>query len=462
MARRSKKRRNTTTHPGVKLVFREWPVGHRKYPSGGAMWFARWADPVTGKWREKSLDSEDGCSTAEGRVAWAENKSAELELERQAIQAQRQAIKEGRPPTGPTNLAEATEKFLERCRGECRPATVRRYETSVTKFKAWSAGAGLRQVEELTPPGLAAFRDWLGSQPSHKAKKGGPKGAKRPVGKPSPATYNADLAAVRAMLNHWRRLGLLPRCSSDSIRDSLQRFRTKRPRPPFLREPAIRQLLEAALRHDRETFVMTRTEKAEGHAGVTARYQPLAPLVLFSLLGGTRLGEAITLTWDRVHLDAQGGDGEVIVLAERAKTGIERTIVFDVTPSLRELLANLRLAAGGEDPVFGLTDYAAGQGMQRLVRNFGAPKGCTWKNPRATCGTYLSNAPGIYGAASCFHSARRLGHSVAIAERNYLGVVKVPTDARTLEEAMAIEDLAREIVARAGGNAEDDRASTLA
>lgn len=35
--------------------------------------------------------------------------------------------------------------------------------------------------------------------------------------------------------------------------------------------------------------------------------------------------------------------------------------------------------------------------------------------------TYLTNAPGTYGAASVYHSAQQLGHSVRIAEAYHLG-----------------------------------------
>ena len=68
------------------------------------------------------------------------------------------------------------------------------------------------------------------------------------------------------------------------------------------------------------------------------------------------------------------------------------------------------------------------------------------------CGTFLTNAPGIFGAASAYRSARQLGHSVAIAERHYLGLLRgIPREAHTLDEAMGIEDLLDEIVARASG-----------
>jgi hypothetical protein len=85
---------------------------------------------------------------------------------------------------------------------------------------------------------------------------------------------------------------------------------------------------------------------------------------------------------------------------------------------------------------------------RRLVKPYGAPR-FSWQNLRQTTGTFLTNAPGIFGAASAFMSARQLGHSVAIAEKHYLGVVRgIAREARTLEQAMQIEDLARVVIER--------------
>ena len=70
---------------------------------------------------------------------------------------------------------------------------------------------------------------------------------------------------------------------------------------------------------------------------------------------------------------------------------------------------------------------------------------------RRSCGSYLTCAPAIYGAASAFMSARRLGHGVAVAEKNYLGSVKdISPEAKTLEQAMGIEAQVEEILQRAG------------
>ena len=47
--------------------------------------------------------------------------------------------------------------------------------------------------------------------------------------------------------------------------------------------------------------------------------------------------------------------------------------------------------------------------------------------------------------------ARLLGHSMTVAEKHYLGVVRgIPREARTLEAAMQIEDVTRQVVEAAG------------
>jgi len=127
------------------------------------------------------------------------------------------------------------------------------------------------------------------------------------------------------------------------------------------------------------------------------------------------------------------------------KTGEGRRIDLSVTPSLRSMLAAMKLRSGGSRYVFRgtapVSQAEAKSAQDRLIKHFGAPK-FNWQELRRTCGTYLTCAPGIYGAASAFLSAKRLGHSVVVAERHYAGAVTdVPTTATTLEEALDIADL---------------------
>ena len=47
-----------------------------------------------------------------------------------------------------------------------------------------------------------------------------------------------------------------------------------------------------------------------------------------------------------------------------------------------------------------------------------------WKRLRTTCATTLVNASGIFASAAPFRESKQLGHSVAVAEKFYLGVVR--------------------------------------
>ena len=183
---------------------------------------------------------------------------------------------------------------------------------------------------------------------------------------------------------------------------------------------------------------------------------PIAPFVAFVLLSGCRVGEAESLAWSFVDLEALDNEGrrvgEINLPASATKTKRARTIGLEVCPSLQSLLATLKLQAGSSSGpyVFGrkapMPHTAVEAARKRLVRSYGAPK-FSWQNLRQTAGTFLTNAPGIYGAASVFMSARQIGHTVAVAERHYLGVVRgIPREARTLEAAMQIEDVMMRVI----------------
>jgi hypothetical protein len=108
----------------------------------------------------------------------------------------------------------------------------------------------------------------------------------------------------------------------------------------------------------------------------------------------------------------------------------------------------MHLKGGGKGSVFGVTRGEAKTAEKRLREEYGAPAGCNFQALRRTCGTYLTNAPGIFGAASAYRSAKQLGHSVAVAERHYLDVMRgIPREARTLEAAMQIEKHMARVVA---------------
>ena len=172
--------------------------------------------------------------------------------------------------------------------------------------------------------------------------------------------------------------------------------------------------------------------------------------MLYILLTGCRLGEALRVTWESIDLD----DGEIHIGTE-SKTGKPRDIDIAPSPALARLLAAQRLRTGGKGSVWRLTEGEAETAMQRLRREYGAPLTFTFQICRVTCQSYLASAPSIYAAASIFLAARRGGHSVAVCEKHYAGAVKnVSPEARTIEAAMQIETEAAEVIASIAAPAE--------
>lgn len=443
MAKR--KQRIRSPHPGVYLK--------RRKLKGRVSWRARYFDPDKRKEVYETLDAASYASV-EARVDWAKKKSKELAR-------RRDEIGEGIPRRTRTPVGTAVDDFLKTW--EERPTgskkTVATYRQGVNRFRTWAEQNSVPVTENLTTADLEAFREYLSTRGRRVAVSNKKRGAKEDSAKPqSPFSINRDLRSVKVMLNHWRRKRKLPYLSRDDIADSLKAVDTPRNPPDFLSAAKCKTLLEAALRHDGEMFEVTRDEHAGLRTpGSTPKYEPIAPFVSFVLLTGCRVGEAENLLWDRVELDAtdQSGNkiGEIRLRAEDTKTKRARRIGLEVCPSVRSLLTALKLRAGSDPFVFGGPEPRSHDQVEaarkRLTDEHGAPS-FSWQNLRQTAGTFLTNAPGIYGAASAFMSARQLGHSVAVAERHYLDVHRgIPKEARNLEEAFQIKDVMEQIVERA-------------
>lgn len=423
-----------SSHPGVVLA-------GRRNPSGEVVWRARYTDPDTGRRVWETL--ERSLSTREARRAWAIQKSHALSLRRAALAS-------GAPLRTETPLDGAVDGFYEACRNRIADSTIQTYRRGIELLRHWAHRLGIVNTEDLTPPRLRAFRETVIAAHKCVVNPGSKRGARRmSAAKRSPATTNTELKAVAILMNHWRRLGLVPQLHSDTISDALEPLRVSFEQPNFMAPAALQGLLEAALRHDADTFLETREEHAgERTAGTTRRFPPIAPFVAYLLLTGCRRGEALAVQWSDADLDAldhQGKKvGEIRLSARTTKTRRARTIGLEVSPALRRMLASMKLRAGRDAVyVFGAsgpyTVEFVEAARKRLVREYGAPA-FNWQLLRSTCATYLTCSSGIWGSATVFLSARQLGHAVAVAERHYLGVHRgIPRHARTLEAAMQIQ-----------------------
>lgn len=441
-----KKRRIRSPHPGVVLK-------QRNLPSGASAWRARFDDPDTGREVYVTLDPI-ALSTAEARRLWAIRKSKALAKRRMELDA-------GAPIKSQTPMTDAIDAYVVDAKHRLRASTLRTYRhQGLDQFRRWVAARNLTHVEALTQPLLSELRATLIAGGRGVVRKGARRGARETSSSKRAATStNTYFKNIKTLLNHLRERGLLPALSKDAIADALKPLPIPREEPEYLAPAQLQNLLEAAQRHDEAMFVETRAE----HRGVlpkgsTRRYEPIASFAAFLLLTGCRRGEALGLTWADVDLDAIDAQGRVVgeirLRAANTKTHRARTIGLEVSPSLRALLATMKLRAardansrwvfGGDQPY---TVDAVEGARRRLVSEYGAPK-FAWQMLRSTCATYLTNAPGIFGAATVFMSARQLGHSVMVAERHYLGVHRgIPKDAHTLENAMQIEPQMRELAA---------------
>ena len=416
----------------------------RQLPSGSTTWRARYIDPDTRKPVRVALPSD--CTTEEQRAAWAIEKAKELEKRRRELDA-------GAATKKNMGLDEAVARFYED-NATLRPQTLRAYRLGTDAMLTWMRQHRIELADELRGEHLKALRGWLANKPLMRQEKGNAKNrAHVPTSTARSAyTVNRELAPIKTCLEHLRQLGLVPLLSRDAILDNLKRVKTPRPVPEYLRTSELKRLFEAALRHDAETFDLTRDEKGRGlDQGSSPRFDPILPYLAVVLLTGMRADEACSLRWSAVDLEAEPA-GTITLRPAEVKTKQGRMIDLAVSSVLQELLAAMKLRTPRSVYVFGdrveeadrpATTYDKVEAARRRLKKvYGAPS-FSWQQLRVTCGTYLANAPGIFGAASAYREARQLGHSVTVAEKHYLGVVHVNSTARTLEAAMGIESVAR-------------------
>jgi integrase len=427
------RRRPRSKHPGVKFK-------KRVLPSGAVSVRAVYNDPDTGLDVYVTLDPT-ALGSAEARREWAVRKS-------RSIAKRRMELEDGAPRATGKPLKDALDAYLS-ANTRLRPGTLGLYQQMIAKVLAWAKSERLVSVDDFTKPKLASLRHRIVVEPLRTRAAGGRRGEMRGTDKTrSPHTVNSELRRLGTILRYLHENDFLPKLSEQDLRRGLKRVPAPRERPDYLKSAAIRALLEAALQHDAEVFEATREEHAGRRSkGSTHKYEPIAPFIALLLLSGMRLSEGLDLTWGEVDFHALNDDGEKVgeihLGGADNKTHRARTVDLEVSPALRDLLAAMHgHGRARRGSAFDLTEGVADAAAKRLKEHYRAPEGFTFQALRRTCGTFLTNAYGIFGAASAYRSAKQLGHSVQVAERNYVGLERgIPRSARTVEAAMQIEDL---------------------
>jgi integrase len=434
MSRRQQYRRGRSPHPGVKLKAREL--------AGRIAYRAIYVDPDSERDVYETLEEKDA-RTIETRKAWAIDKSKDLAKRRQQLD-------DGAPRASGKKISEAIGAYFE-AHPQLRPRTVATYRNATNKFEAWAERAKVASVDELTRARLLDFRKHLITQPKHASVKNGKRGEMTTTSETRGAVViNQELRSVGTVLRYLYELDLFARLDFDDLRRGLKKLKAAIDPPEFLSTAECGQLMRAAIAHDAATFVETRAEHAgDGRKsiGTTRRHPPIAPFTATVLLSGMRVGEALALRWSYLVLDTVDADGkldgEIRLPSEVTKTKQGRKVRLGVCPLLRELLAHMQTSAGDNEFVFGgdseLARDVVEAARKRLIKNYGAPRSMSWQKLRSTCATVSSNAQSIWGDSAAFASAKRLGHSIVVAESRYTGQTSVARAARTLEAAMGIE-----------------------
>ncbi|MCF6228548.1 MAG: tyrosine-type recombinase/integrase [Planctomycetes bacterium] len=451
----AKTKKKAVKYPGIEIRYRE-----RKQ---GPVYLARWVEPLTLKRVEVSLKRFD-ITSLDAAKGWASDRSKKLMIERAEVAKlaadpvlRRKKTRE--KERAEKAIEEALKAYFDARGFELKASTIEAYEQGTKPFVLWCHRNRRTAIGGLDGPDLSEFRNWFIGLRKTESKKGKAAGRGSKVEskeKRSNAQVNKCLNSLRVVLNELRRMGFTPHLTSDDIRDSLKYVPRSNPLPLVLRndsqtgENQIQMLLDAAHAHDATAFEMTRAEKAEydnqkraakgkepsGVLGSTKKYQPIAPFIRFVLLTGCRLHEAADLPWSEVDVGAK----ELRLDAERIKTRAGRIVPLDMCPSIIDLLKKLKPASPKSKYVFGpMRKGVANAAKKRLMKDFEAPY-FTWQMLRRCAGTYHINASGVPGH-ELKQVANRLGHGIVVADKNYWGVVRIPPEAQTLEQAMGIYSL---------------------
>jgi integrase len=392
-------------------------------PSGRHGWRVEWRDPDTGKIRRRTIPAELA-RTKSGRERFRAH--VEREANERRIDLDRGATRKSG-----TAIADAVERYY----AQADLANETSYRLATGHLVEWYERAGVGSCDDLDAGTVWRWREHLIAG----RKKNGERRAK--------STIDTRLRKAGTALLYMHRAKLLPKISRDEIAEACAKTKTRtRERPKPILEPAeLRDLFAALELHDADTYGEVRAEHGvKGTPGRPRRFDPLAPFFAFALLTGMRREELLGLTWKDVTLK---GDGSIDVHEGIAKAGRPRTLWLDKTPAARRLLATRKLQAGSKGPVWPFSEDEVNQALKRLRKKYGAPDHFDLKALRRTTATYLTNAPGIYDAASIYHSTEQLGHSIETAKKHYLGRVRnISPEARDLETALEINDEVAHVV----------------
>lgn len=395
--RRYKGRRNP--HLGVTIV----------RPSAGQVAFRlRWKSPDTGRFVFRKLSDQEARSEDTRRDAairqWQELQDRKLQLNTGAEKY----------TAGDTLIRAAIEGYFTGPATRLAARTQQGYRSRISAFLAWleTPAVNVRKCGQVNARLLRAYR-------SHVIARNTLDGTKRRV---SDATVNAAMWACGAVLGELAKGQEIPMTAS-AVTEALETVKDRSEKKDFLRPAQLRAILAACIAYDADTSIRS---EIRGRMYAT---------ILLVMLTGMRSQEALRLEWRDIGEDPDGRPC-IHVRREIAKNGRARRIYLAHSPLLAHLVGNRRGRADNAR-VVGVARSVLATARYTIAAKLGLAFDC--KVFRRTCGTFLTCAPNIFGAAAPYMSAQQLGHTVEVAQKNYLGLVQVDRAHTTTEAAMDLQ-----------------------
>jgi integrase len=443
LAKREKPRgysaRAAREHPGV-TISEETRQGEKRF-------LLRWREVLPGGRRGKrkacyAVDAKGALATSRSKAhAHAVTKSAELKAELKSLENLAPSA-EFKPDATWSELVAAHAKYLER-KGRGRK-TITSYGQVDAFLNSWRSRPALPKQLQLAD--LEAFGQHVAAHKKQRGESGN--GQNAHDDKLSPHSVRTILVHLKGILNFGRKRMKCVRLDGETIAEGLQPPVKAFVRPVALPSSKLRQILDAAKKHNDGTMF---------------------PLLTFLMLTGCRLGEAETVRWTPSKPGAAESwidfDGGRVVIYAR-KTSRQRVIPFEKRPALRTLLECLRdfsdterlpFVFGGKLPlalrdkreVEMMADDGAkvvGKSGKAALYAVRAQSGADWKPKdfRSTLATFLCNSNlgmNVYAVAG------ELGHDYAVLTKHYSGQYQLPPklrDAGTVEAVLGIADLLQE------------------
>lgn len=367
----------------------------------------------------------------------------ELMARRAAMQAKRETISAQIPAYFEAIDVQRNQRALQNRRGNLK------------RFESWLLGEGRRfnSGAGFTREALQDFRRWLAKQPKLVNAEGGKRVETSETLAVSTAnTIRRDVVAFLNWLSDREKIAL----HSAQITKGFASYKQDAKRPVYLNAEELKALVNAAVSLDLERHYAGReskqaySEAERGDAQGSAKYEPIAPMLLLAMLTGCRRGEVLHLQWQAVNWQRK----TIRIQADRAsgwnpKNRRERDIPFHDSPALERLLHILKAQAGSSRYIIKGKDASK-------PKNFRQP---AWK--RLVCAAeqedrVFGDLRSTFASALAFWSqagrkltladcAQRLGHSYRVAEKHYHGE-GTSIEADSIESLLGVEqEVARAI-----------------